>query len=95
MAAAWSVAIPVALYLIVLMRLDRRGEAADPSQPLVVGAAVLVLTTAGLAGVLDIGVAVLIMGVGVAALVTATVALADRREVAPTVAATGAPADAS
>lgn len=83
MAAAWSVAVPVAVYLIVLMRLDRRGEAADPDQPLVVGGALLVLITAGLVGVLGVGVAVLIMGVIVAALVTATVALADRRDVAP------------
>lgn len=94
-AAAWSVAVPVAVYLVVLMRLDRRGEAADPSQPLVFGGALLVLITAGVVGVLGIGVAVLIMGAILAALVTATVALADRRDVAPTVAATDAPVDPS
>lgn len=64
--------------LLVLMRLDRRGEPADPNQPLVAGGAVVILVTAGLVGVLGIGVAVLVTGIIVAALVTATVALAGR-----------------
>jgi len=64
-------------------------------QPLVFGGALFVLITAGVVGVLGIGVAVLIMGAILAALVTATVALADRRDVAPTVAATDAPVDPS
>lgn len=84
-AAAWSVAVPVAVCPVVLMRLDRRAEDADPSRPLVLGGALLVLVAAALVDVLGIGVAVLIMGVIVAALVTTTVALADRRDVAPAV----------
>lgn len=82
-AAAWSVAVPVVVYLLVLMRLDRRGEAADPNQPLMVGGAVAILVTVGLVGLLGIGVAVVVMGIIVAALVIVTVALADRRDVAP------------
>jgi len=73
--AAWSVALPVVVYLLVLMRLDRRGDAAAPSQPLVFGGVVLILIAAGLVGVLGIGFAVLLMGTVVAALVTVTVAL--------------------
>jgi low temperature requirement protein LtrA len=86
--AAWSVAVPVTVYLIVLMRLERRGDAADPSPQLVVGAAVIILITASLATVLGIGIAVLIMGVIVAALVASSVALAGRHGPAPAAAAT-------
>jgi hypothetical protein len=63
------------VYMLVLMRLDRRGDAAAPSQPLVFGGVVLILIAAGLVGVLGIGFAVLLMGTVVAALVTVTVAL--------------------
>ena len=86
--AAWSVAVPVTVYLIVLMRLDRCFDAANPSQPLVVGAAVLLLIAAGFVAALGIGIAVLIMGVIVAALVASSVALARRHGFAPAAAAT-------
>jgi len=72
--AALSVAIPLAVYLVVLMRLQRRVGSSYPyAQPLVISTAVLVLAagTAGTALELDLGLIVLIMGVLVAAQVGA------------------------
>jgi low temperature requirement protein LtrA len=82
--AALSVAIPAVVFLIVLMRLQRRiGVDHATTQSLVIVTAVLVLATGAAATVVNLGLIVLIMGGLVAALVAASLTLSRRQRPSP------------
>jgi O-antigen/teichoic acid export membrane protein len=82
--AALSVAIPLAVFLVVLMRLQRRiGTVHATTQPAVIAIAVLVLAVSAAATMIDLGLVVLIIGVLVAALVATSLTLSSRQPAAP------------
>jgi low temperature requirement protein LtrA len=78
--AALSVAIPVAIVLVVLSSLRALVWSRETRNPVLIGVLVVLLLACGvLAGVVGVGVAVLLMGVVLAAGLATFIALASRR----------------